>query len=143
MYHNKTGKNIGYYKGDRIMIEYLMKILRFENLKGKTLSSITGKTGDVEVIFTENNGKMYKLYNEEEGTGNDVSITIDDIIGDFDNIIESPILLAEESSNNLTDDATWTFYKLSTIKGNVTIKLYGESNGYYSESAQFAECTKR
>lgn len=72
--------------------------------------------------------------------------------GDLDSLIGSPITLAEEvvSSNENPEGTpvkegqdygswTWTFYKFATIKGYVTVRWYGESNGYYSESVDFEE----
>ena len=50
-----------------------------------------------------------------------------------------PILLAEEVTQEKEDnvDAMWTFYKLSTIWANITIRWLGESNGYYSIGVNF------
>ena len=49
-----------FFKGER------MKKLKFENLKGKILSKITGSAGDDEIIFTTNKGDNYKLYYDED-----------------------------------------------------------------------------
>jgi len=74
-----------------------------------------------------------------------------DIVGDREDIIGVPVLLAEEVKHEQDDNPqgveipdyqdsfTWTFYKLATIKGSITIRWYGESNGYYSESVEFVK----
>jgi hypothetical protein len=69
-------------------------------------------------------------------------VTIEDVCGSFDDIVGKEIISAEEvtqegDADKYDNTSTWTFYKLWTIKGSVTIRWYGTSNGYYSESVDF------
>lgn len=105
--------------------------MNFQYLKGRRL------------VFTLNSGELYALYHEQDCCED---VYIEDIIGDLKDLVGTPILLAEEISNQSInhkseygDTYTWTFYKLSTIKGSVTIRWYGKSNGYYSESVDFGK----
>src|SRR5690242_1197307 len=106
-------------------------------LIGKTMTSVVN-TNNEELVFTTNDGKKYKLFHEQDCCE---YVTIEDIAGDLDDLIGSPMLIAEEVSNKQreTDDGseTWTFYKFATIKGYIIVRWYGSSNGYYSESVDF------
>lgn len=124
-----------------------MDYLQFSVLIGKTLVSVRGaeKGGD-EIIFTCDDGSVFKMYHESDCCE---SVSIEDVSGDIADLIGSPIVMAEvatscENPTGVTppeyqDSFTWTFYKLATAKGYVDIRWYGESNGYYSESVDFKQ----
>lgn len=112
--------------------------MEFSVLKGKILSEIA--VGDESIYFTTIDQKKYvmqhnqcccEIVHVEEISG----IPIHDLIGD-------PILMAEVRTNHIDadfGDQQWTFYELATVKGNVTIRWYGASNGYYSIDVAFEE----
>jgi hypothetical protein len=118
---------------------------KFTDLLGKTIKNITGLYLESEEIIIEcSDGKNYILYNDDQSS----IVEINDIIGDINDLIDSPILISEERHGHLlprlrnSDEGyTWTFYELATIKGSVTIRWYGSSNGYYSEDVYFEEIT--
>jgi len=130
-----------------------------EKLLGKTLTAVVKNKANDEIIFTVDDGTEYKMYHRPDCCE---QVSIEDINGDLNYLVGSPILVAEENTSNnytpeqlskrekekeekgddywgFTESFTWTFYKLATIKGYVDIRWYGESNGYYSESVDFVE----
>jgi len=106
------------------------------NLVGKTFTKIE-RFEDELIFWAENKSDSYALFHEQDCCE---TVYLEDVIGDLADLENSPILLAEEASSTdlppISEDDesyTWTFYKFSTIKGSVTLRWYGVSNGYYSE----------
>jgi hypothetical protein len=112
----------------------------FKELLGKTITKIDGaKGGSEQIDIFCSDGTKYRQYHSQDCCEH---VSVEDIIG-------SVILEAEEASSGddpgdikkeyVPESFTWTFYKLGTIKGHVTIRWYGQSNGYYSERADFEQ----
>jgi len=108
-------------------------------LLGKVLIKVEAMAGNDEILFICQDGSKYRMFHDQDCCE---SVSIEDICGDLDTLIGNPLLMAEESTNQegskkYAESFTWTFYKFATIKGYVTIRWYGESNGYYSEEVNF------
>lgn len=105
----------------------------FNTLKGKIITKIVNRDDRVE--FYTNDGR-FTLISFESWCGNDVRVWLENKSDDFSGVLNSPVLLAEETSDS-ANGYSYTFYKLSTNKDSVTLRFCGESNGYYSEKMDF------
>lgn len=131
---------------EEVFVKILVKILH------KTIIKII-RYEDESLTFVTSDNKKYKMYHPQDCFE---EVSIEDIVGDLDDLIGSPILMAEKITHDkeipegLTNPRkdedydggqsfTWTFYKFATIKGSVTIRWFGNSNGYYSEEVEFKE----
>jgi len=116
-------------------------IMEIEELKGKVLTAILVESDpDDAILFTTRGGVTYKMYHEQDCCED---VHIEDMCGEWDDLLGHPLLIAEEATNKKETEyerETWTFYKLATVKGYVTIRWHGTSNGYYSESVSIIKC---
>jgi hypothetical protein len=119
-------------------------IRNYNGLIGKTFSrvytSINWNGEKAELIFEKENGDKCIFYHDQDCCE---SVTIKEIVGELSDLENSPILKAEEFTEEgvgeKRESYTWTFYKFATSKGHVDVSWIGESNGYYSESVDFKE----
>lgn len=121
-----------------------MSEIGIEILRGQILDKVKIGDSNDEIIFVTRNGDEYIMTHYQDCCE---SVYVDDIVGNLDDLIGEPIVMALEETNcedtfnkeYLNESFTWTFYKLATIKGYVTIKWLGTSNGYYSERVDFSK----
>ena len=110
-----------------------------EEMIGVTFRMVAKTKDDDELHFITADGMDYVFYHEQDCCE---SVTIEDIAGNLDDLCDSPITMAEEiihesMEDEWLDSVTYTFYKFATVKGYVTVRWCGSSNGYYSESVYF------
>jgi hypothetical protein len=114
-------------------------------LVGKTLSAVNVGKDKEYMEFVTVDGERYYSYHYPECCE---SVEIVDIIGDLSDLIGQPLIVSEERNNKgydkqidkeYDDEYLWTFYEFATIKGSVTVRWLGQSNGYYSVSVSFID----
>jgi len=115
----------------------------FRDLEGKIISKI--EVGAERVDIHTECGKNYAMYHCQDCCE---SVVVEDVNGDVNEILGQSVIRAEERTDEdwdietdhyYDDYHTWTFYVIETIKETVTIRWFGTSNGYYSESVDFVE----
>lgn len=116
--------------------------MSFSELEGHTLVSVEGMVrGSEEILFTSESGERFKMWHKQDCCEH---VSLDDVCGDPSDLVGTPIVIAEETCSEQKDgeygnSETWTFYHIRTMKGTVSLRWYGSSNGYYSERAAFAK----
>ena len=105
---------------------------------GKTFVQVTGAVGNFDLLFETANGERFMFAHQQDCCER---VDINDIVGDLEDLVGEPLLVAEQVEGETPVDfnereyesVTWTFYKFATRKGYVDVRWLGESNGYYSE----------
>lgn len=91
-----------------------------EYFKGHIFSNIF-RHNDESIVFLSEDGTIFQMTNH-----NDKELYLADVEGDLNDLVGTQILQAECYTNS-GDKPTWfwTFYKLATIKGYVTLRWSG------------------
>jgi len=116
----------------RVIMEYKQNATVDEML-GKTLINIDVDLDDNEIEFTASDGTRWVMYHYQVCCER---VWIEDVAGDWNDLIGSPLLMSEKVSEDDDSYGLWTFYKFGTALGYLTIRWYGENN-YYSMEVEF------
>ena len=119
----------------------MTNVCRFDAMIGAIMTSVSGAEGDDAMVFTTTSGRRFTFFHSQDCCER---VAIHDVVGDLANLVGYPIVEAEEISSDGADEPpgdyvesyTWTFYRFSTVRGTVTVRWLGESNGYYSEGVE-------
>lgn len=123
---------------------YESDIRLMECMVGKVFNRVYST--DDELVF-KGDELFYRFYHSQDCCE---SVFIDEIHGDLSDLENTPLIVAEYVSNydqepehGYETSYTWTFYRFATIKGYVTVKFFGTSNGYYSEEVSIQRIDPR
>lgn len=114
----------------------MSKYAQITDMIGKNLVEVKHEN-DV-VTFLCDDGTKFSMYHEQDCCE---SVNLEkESIHELENL-KGKVIYAYETSNSgeiQYGTYTWTFYNIQTENGFATLRWYGESNGYYSESVSFS-----
>lgn len=122
-----------------------MKEVKIEKLKDQIFQEVT--LLNHEVLILKNATVEYSFVHIQDCCE---SVYIESVEGNLLDLVGVPLLLVEEVQSQDTPENytgnydysssfTWTFYRFGTVKGYVTVRWLGTSNGYYSEYVSIFE----
>lgn len=117
-----------------------------EEIVGKVLVKIEGLKEESEKVVLHFNDNTQMVFEHYQDCCEYIYLL--DYICDVDLSKPTVILQAEErTSNDIScpvtglgkddDSNTWTFYSINTTTGEIFMRWYGSSNGYYSEEVDY------
>ncbi len=114
-------------------------------LRGRTIDKVIGLEKDSEVVeIITACGKVFKFFHDqdccEEVKLVDFDLNPDELVGAY---VTSAYLStsSDQSGKEIkpsedSESWTWSFYRIVTDKGTLSMRWLGESNGWYSESVE-------
>jgi hypothetical protein len=120
-----------------------MKVNTYTEFSGKTIQEIRGckkHSDEVTIKFTD--GSCLKFYHKQDCCE---TVLLEDFDATPEDLVNAKIISIEERISNsneneikplntLDQSYTWSFYVIKTSKFTMTMRWYGESNGWYSET---------
>jgi hypothetical protein len=114
----------------------------FKDFVGKTCVKIDGmKDNSDDMLMTFSDGSTISMYHYQDCCE---SVYIADVAGDPDDLLNTPLLMCEEAESGPYEPQPgyeeWTdlWFKFRTMKGDVTLRWRGESNGSYSQTPRIS-----
>lgn len=119
-----------------------MKVNTYTEFSGKTIQEIRGckkHSDEVTIKFTD--GSCLKFYHQQDCCE---TVLLEDFDATPEDLVNAKIISIEERISNSNENEikplntwnesyTWSFYVIKTSKFTMTMRWYGESNGWYSE----------
>lgn len=110
-----------------------------DTLIGKTIINISGLEEESEevVITTRSSDGVTELHTFWHEVGCCEEVWLEDFEKPTAN---GGLIISAELSTEINkgcNNETWSFYKIETTKGELFMRWYGASNGYYSEEVAY------